>query len=73
MSQISNADQVLVDAWRDLLRTWAASGDRWRDQARAEFQAEHIEELEPLVRSAVNGIHEVNNLLRRAIQECGDR
>lgn len=70
MRLTSASDAQLVSAVNDLLRDWAVAGEEWRDQARAEFEKEYVEELSPAVRRAVGDIRELKQVLRRAIQEC---
>ncbi len=70
MRGLSHSDRQLISAMKDLERDWEQTASEWRDQARAEFQKEFMDDLVPSVRGAVNGITELNRILMQAIKEC---
>jgi hypothetical protein len=51
---------------------WENTGSLWRDKARDDFERKHLEELFGAVKAARHAMKAVDNLLRQAIQDCGD-
>jgi hypothetical protein len=64
----SNA-ALLTKALKDLLVKWEAMESSWRDQARAEFDKDFLQELIPAVRGASRAAQEIENLLHKVRSE----
>ena len=70
MSVMGSNGSLLAKALKDLLTHWEASGNSWRDQARAEFDKDFLQELIPAVRGASRAAQEIENLLNKIRTEC---
>ncbi|MCW8130073.1 MAG: hypothetical protein KIS92_06970 [Planctomycetota bacterium] len=71
MRGIGSSDRQLINALGELQRQWEETASTWRDQARADFEKEFIQDLFPMGRAAVASIGEIDRLLKQCIQECG--
>jgi hypothetical protein len=63
-------DALIGGALRDLLAAWHLAGDRWRDQARADFTQIHLEPIEASAREAARAIVQVERLLAEVSRQC---
>lgn len=70
MRSPSGSDRQLINALKELLRHWEETSSSWRDQARAGFEKEYIQELVPVAHAALSAMGEINRLLQQAIHEC---
>jgi hypothetical protein len=66
----SNA-ALMTKALKDLLVHWEAAGNSWKDQARADFDKDYLQELVIAVRGASRAAQEIENLLQKVRSECG--
>jgi hypothetical protein len=55
--------QALKVAWRN-------TADQWNDAVRAEFEATYLEPMEPEIKSAVDAIRRMDQVLAKAYREC---
>ena len=70
MSVAGSNASLMTKALKDLLTHWEKSGNSWRDQARAEFDKDFLQELIPAVRGASRAAQEIENLLQKVRSEC---
>ena len=70
MRGLSNAEMQLINALKDLHRQWDDTATNWHDKARADFNADYIEDVTPPVKAAINAMMEINRMLSQAVQEC---
>ncbi len=67
----SSADEATLDrAARELLEAWAATGDGWRDAARAEFQHDHLDGIAWRSRLGMKELSELSALCADAVRRC---
>lgn len=64
------SDGIIAKALKDLMIFWERSEMTWRDEARKDFERDHIAELTPAINSAVGAIQRIDELLRMARKEC---
>jgi len=67
---LSDSQSLLKKAMKDLESQWANAGTAWNDKAREEFDKEHLEPFRVAVANAGHGMSNIDQLLRRVIQEC---
>ena len=70
MPRISQSETIILGALDDLKRDWQIACLDWRDQAREQFEADFIRELEPAAVAAVRSMTELTLLMRRVVREC---
>ncbi len=70
MQNISYSDLRLSDARSDLTRAWSATGAGWRDEARAQFEEEYIEEFLSVTHVSIKSMNKLTNLLKRVMRQC---
>ena len=70
MQRISYSHLRLTGARTDLVRAWRATGAAWRDEARAEFEEEYIEEFLRATNTTITAMNELTNLLKRVMRQC---
>jgi vacuolar-type H+-ATPase subunit E/Vma4 len=68
--RISDNDAIVARAKEELERHWAEAAAQWRDSARADFEATHMEEIRTALKSARDAIHKAQALLQDVIKEC---
>ena len=59
-------------ALKTLRITLAAAESQWTDQARRQFQETHLTAVEPNIRSMLDAIGQLNNVLDAAQRQCSD-
>jgi uncharacterized protein YukE len=59
-------------ALKTLRTTLAAVESQWADQARRQFQETHLAAVEPNVRSMLDAISQLDDVLNAAQRQCGD-
>lgn len=64
------AQKRLYEARLSIEGSWRAVEDRWRDSAAERFRAEHLDEIEPALRSAMSAMGRMQEVLERARAEC---
>ena len=69
--RLSHSERLLTQSLGDLKKKWQQTESVWKDRARANFEKDFLEELEPAVKSAVNSMNEINKVLMQVIKECG--
>ena len=67
---LTSAQKRLHDARVSLDGAWRSAEARWRDAAAARFHSEHIEQIEPTIHAAINGMQRMAEILERARSEC---
>ncbi len=67
---LNRADLPFGHALKDVTRQWAESAPYWKDQARAAFQKEFINELFLSARGALSAMSEVQRSLGQMVREC---
>jgi hypothetical protein len=55
---------------KELLGRWQQTREYWRDDKAREFEERYIHELESLVRSAINGIANLEGVIRKVRSDC---
>ena len=70
MPRISQSETIILGALDDLKRDWNIACLDWRDQAREQFEAEFLRELESAAVGAVRSMSELTLLMRRVVREC---
>jgi hypothetical protein len=60
-------------ALKDLLAKWDRVKDHWHDDVAHAFQENTIDPLENQVRSALNAMDKMREILHRMKSECGPR
>jgi hypothetical protein len=63
-------DALLEKALKELRVAWDATGEGWRDQARADFANDHLDPLMARARQAAGTIRRMDAILRDAVQQC---
>ncbi len=58
-------------AWETLQKANAAAAAQWNDSTNIHFQDQYYRPLEPKVRRALDAVHRLAEVLRRAERECG--
>ena len=67
---LSDSETLLKKAIIDLDRAWLTAGSSWKDKAREDFDAEHLEQLRQAVENERRGMRNIDQLLRQVIREC---
>lgn len=62
----------MTHAARRLREAWATTREHWRDANSQEFEALHLQPLQPHLTSALSAIQRFAELLRQAERDCGD-
>jgi hypothetical protein len=60
----------LNEALKDLRIVWRATRERWDDEASLAFEKDHLEPLEPMIRSTTMALARLDELARAAQREC---
>ena len=70
MPKLSGDEAVIERAVKDLQAAWSATADGWRDQARPDFEHQHLVEIEVRLREAGRAMRQIHAILREAITAC---
>ena len=70
MTGLNDNDAVLHDAAKKMRAEWERTLEVWNDKARAHFEKDFLNELDPAVKGAENALAEIRRLLEQAIKEC---
>lgn len=70
MLKLSDSDVILSIAMKDMLKKWDKTASAWRDQARAEFEKDYINELRPAAKAAFNAMKRISGFLTQVRREC---
>ncbi|MBY0586130.1 hypothetical protein K2X85_03075 [bacterium] len=73
MASIDAGQTKLARSLKVLLEAWDITQEHWNDSVKVEFEKNHLEELTKRVRSTLTAMDRLQEALRRAEQECGDR
>lgn len=64
-------DEAVLDrAIHELMESWAATSDTWRDQARTDFGREFVDVIEWRTRHAMRSLTELSVLCAEAQRKC---
>jgi hypothetical protein len=69
---VSGSRAKLKDAHRQLLVAWQRSQETWDDPVSQAMWRKQIEPLETTLRSVLNAMDSINEVLERVRRECGD-
>ena len=69
---VSGSRAKLKDAHRQLLVAWQRSQETWDDPVSHALWRKQIEPLETTLRSVLNAMDSINEVLERVRRECGD-
>lgn len=69
-ANLSDSESLLKKAMTDLDKAWHATGESWKDNARVEFEREHLDELRISSEGAYRAMANLEHLLRSVIREC---
>jgi hypothetical protein len=70
MPNFSGDEALIEKTIKDLHAAWAATADGWRDQARPDFEREHLDEIEARLREAGRAMLQIQTILREAVTAC---
>jgi hypothetical protein len=70
MSEVMGDDALLADALRHLLESWAMTSEAWRDQARRDFQDQHLLGIEDRTRMAAKAVKLMETLISDVRRQC---
>lgn len=57
-------------SYKALKMAWHDAADQWKDAVQAEFQATYLEPMELEIKSAVDAIRRMDQVLAKAYREC---
>lgn len=69
---VATAKVKLSAANRDLRIRWAEATQKWNDPASRAIEKNHLEPFEIRIRSAINALDTMQDILRIMHRECGD-
>lgn len=69
---VASAKMKLTAATRDLRIKWDEATQKWNDPASRSLEKNHIAMFEAQVRSALNAMDTMHDLMRTMQRECGD-
>ena len=69
---VSGSRAKLKDAHRQWLVAWVRSQETWDDPVSQALWRKQIEPLETTLRSVLNAMDSINEVLERVRRECGD-
>ena len=67
---LSGSETILVKALEDMEKRFGETASVWRDRAREDFEAEHLEPLRQSIRSAQHAMRNIEELLRHVARDC---
>jgi hypothetical protein len=67
---LSDAGALLAKATKELQMSWDLTASLWHDQARAGFEAAHLDEFVHQAKAAAGAMDNITALLREAITKC---
>ena len=68
--RMAGNESMLAKAMEDLEKKWAITADGWRDQARTDFDEQHLEPMRHAVRTARSAIRNVDELMAKVVRDC---
>lgn len=63
-------DAIMAKALKDLQAHWEQTRTVWNDDARNDFERDHLNGLIPAMKTATTAIQRIEEILRRARKEC---
>ena len=63
-------DAIMAKALKDLQAHWEQTRTVWNDDARTDFERDHLSGLVPAMKTATMAIQRIEEVLRRARKEC---
>lgn len=69
---VASAKVKLTAATRDLRIKWEEATQKWNDPASRSLEKNHIAMFEAQVRSAINALDTMQEVMRIMQRECGD-
>lgn len=70
MPGVGGDDAQLEEGLRELVTAWTATEEGWRDQARAAFAQECLDEIESRARAGMRAIRQLDALMKEAQSQC---
>ena len=70
MPMLSGSETILAKAAEDMDKKFAATSTVWRDNARDEFEKNHLEEMRNSIRNARYAMRNIEELLRHVVKDC---
>lgn len=70
---VISATNRLGHAMKTLKEQWDITGETWNDRVRHEFEDRYLTPIETAVNSAVDGMHELSEVLDKVRRDCSDR
>ena len=67
---LTTAQKRLYEARVSLDGAWRSAEARWRDAAAQRFRTQHLDQIEPALHAALNGMQRMAEMLERARSEC---
>lgn len=69
---VPSARAKLKDSYRVLMNTWTRTTETWNDPVSQSLHDRHLEPLETTLRSALNAMDNVNEILERVRRDCSE-
>ncbi|MBN1851170.1 MAG: hypothetical protein JW829_00540 [Pirellulales bacterium] len=63
----------LQEALENLQLQWQQSADQWRDNVSHQFAKNHLDPLSPIIKSTVDAIGRMANVIDQAERDCLDQ
>lgn len=70
MFSLSDSESILKKAMTELELHWQNTGAHWNDNARVEFEKEHIETILLAAENARRAMRNVDLVCREAVRDC---
>jgi hypothetical protein len=70
MPNLAGDDALLEKALRALDLAWTEGGSRWRDSAREDFAAAHLDPIRERARVAIRALKQLDGLLAETMRQC---
>jgi uncharacterized protein YukE len=68
VGSLKAASESILSAWKALARQWETTSNLWNDKVRQRFQKNYMEEYEPLISAALNGLGQLDQVIAQARQ-----
>lgn len=70
---IASGRARIQGALKDLNLRWGKAQTGWHDRVSLEFERRYLTSLEPKIRSAIQAIEQLREVVERMRRECGDQ
>ncbi len=67
---VSTGRARLFDAYKKLRQHWQRTSETWRDETHAEFERHYMDLLDKQVRTAMNAMGQIDEVLAKIRREC---